>query len=142
MAQQIIGFLTILFVLVCVCFLAYVVTKFVGKRTMGGMKSKYMKVIDTLAMGFDRTIYLVRVGKQYVLMYSSTKGFEFICNVDPSMIDENSFESANNVSNGSSFSKYFEFFKPSKEGNVTTKEDNKVNKNIEKLRDLFNNKRD
>ena len=131
--QYFISILTIILILGCVCFLAYVMTKFVGKRSMNIMKSRYMKVVDSLSMGFDRTIYLVRVGQQYVLMYSSTKGFEFICNIDSNMVNENITNDTN--SNENSFSKYFDFFKPDK------KEDNSVNKNIEKLRDLFNNKK-
>lgn len=138
MASQIFSFMTILFVLGCVFFLAYVMTKFVGKKSMNVMKSRYMKVIDSLSMGFDRTIYLVKVGQQYVLMYSSTKGFEFICNIDSNMVNEN--VESENLTSGNSFSKYFEFFKPSKTEEYT-KENNSVNKNVEKLRDLFNNKK-
>jgi len=138
LAQQVFGFVTILFILACVCFLAYVMTKFVGKKSMNIMKSKYMKVIDSLSMGFDRTIYLVKVGQQYVLMYSSTKGFEFICNIDSNMVNENMATETN--SNENSFSKYFDFFKPGKIDEYP-KENNSVNKNVEKLRDLFNNKK-
>ena len=138
MASQIFSFLTILFVLGCVFFLAYVMTKFVGKKSMNVMKSKYMKVIDSLSMGFDRTLYLVRVGQQYVLMYSSTKGFEFICNIDSNMVSENMLNDATTSEN--SFSKYFDFFKPGKTDDYP-KENNSVNKNVEKLRDLFNNKK-
>ena len=137
MGETIISLLTIVFTLVCVGFLAYVMTKFVGKKSMGVVKSKYMKIIDTLSMGFDRTIYLVKVGEQYVLMYSSTKGFEFICNIDKDKINENNINS--NYSENKSFSKYFDFFKPtSKE--VSTEEDNNVKINIERLRNTFNNK--
>jgi len=132
------GFLTILFVLGCVCFLAYVMTKFVGKRSMNIMKSKYMKVVDSLSMGFDRTIYLVKVGQQYVLMYSSTKGFEFICNIDSNMVNENLLGETTSNENG--FSKYFDFFKPGKIDEYK-KEENSVNKNVDRLRDLFNNKK-
>jgi len=138
LASQIFSFLTILFILGCVCFLAFVMTKFVGKKSMNVMKSKYMKVIDSLSMGFDRTIYLVKVGQQYVLMYSSAKGFEFICNVDSNMISEDVI--SNTDSNENSFSKYFDFFKPGKVDEYS-KENNSVNKNVEKLRDLFNNKK-
>ena len=136
--QYFISILTIILILGCVCFLAYVMTKFVGKRSMNIMKSRYMKVVDSLSMGFDRTIYLVKVGEQYVLMYLSTKGFEFICNIDSNMVNENITNDTN--SNENSFSKYFDFFKPGKTEEYK-KEDNSVNKNIEKLRDLFNNKK-
>lgn len=136
--QYFISILTIILILGCVCFLAYVMTKFVGKKSMNIMKSKYMKVVDSLSMGFDRTIYLVRVGQQYVLMYSSTKGFEFICNIDSNMVNENIVSDTSSNENG--FSKYFDFFKPGRIEEYK-KEDNSVNKNVEKLRNLFNNKK-
>lgn len=136
MGETIIGLFTVIFTLICVGFLAYVMTKFVGKKSMGVVKSKYMKIIDTLSMGFDRTIYLVKVGEQYVLMYSSTKGFEFICNIDKDKINENNINA--NYSENKSFSKYFDFFKPGKEAETT--EDNNVKLNIEKLRNTFNNR--
>ena len=71
-------------------------------------------------------------------MYSSTKGFEFICNIDSNMVNENSFSEITNNENG--FSKYFDFFKPGKTDDYK-KEENSVNKNVDRLRDLFNNKK-
>ena len=136
--QYFISILTIILILGCVCFLAYVMTKFVGKKSMNVMKSKYMRVVDSLSMGFDRTIYLVKVGQQYVLMFSSTKGFEFICNIDSNMVNENNIVDVNE--NQNNFSKYFDFFKPGKLEDAP-KENNSVNKNVEKLRDLFNNRK-
>ena len=87
MGAQIVSLLTILIALGSVCFLAFITTKFIGKKSGGIMKSKHMKVIDSLSTGFDKTLYLIQVGKQYVLMCSSVKGFDFICNVDDSMVN-------------------------------------------------------
>jgi hypothetical protein len=99
-----------------------------------------MKVIDTLSMGFDRTIYLVKVGEQYILMYSSLKGFEFICNVDADRINENIEGSTEN--GRKSFSKYFDFFKTSSyEKNDYSSDSDVIKNNIEKLKNTFNNKR-
>ena len=50
-------------------------------------------------------------------------------NIEPNMIDENTLESQNNEGNNS-FSKYFDFFRPSKEENSTKKDDNLVNKDV------------
>ena len=138
MGAQFISLLTILIAVGSVMFLAYVMTKFVGKRSSGMMKSKYMKVIDSLSMGFDKNIYLIQVGEQYVLMHSSVKGFEFICNIERDLI-------APTISNtpapekNNNFAKYFDFFRTSSE--TSKSNENHVNENMQRLKDLFNNKR-
>jgi len=141
MGAQVISLLTILIATGSVVFLSYVMTKFIGKKSSGMIKSKYMKVIDRLSLGFDKNIYLIQVGEQYVLMNSSVKGFEFICNIDRELI-------APTISNtpapekNNNFSKYFDFFRTSSEPTQTTKtSENHVNENMQRLKDLFNNKR-
>ena len=137
MGAQIVSLLTILIALGSVCFLAFITTKFIGKKSGGIMKSKHMKVIDSLSMGFDKTLYLIQVGKQYVLMCSSVKGFDFICNVDDSMV--NLDVTNTETDKKGTFGKYFDFFKVS-ESNIS-REDKTMNKNLQKLRDAFNNKK-
>lgn len=135
MGAQVVSLLTILIALGSVCFLAFITTKFIGKKSGGMMKSKHMKVIDVLSLGFDKTIYLVQVGNQYVLMNSSVKGFDFICNIDPSMINPDMLNDESEKKN--TFSKYFDFFKVNESN--TSSEKSTVNDNLQKLRDAFNN---
>ena len=136
MGAQFISLLTILIAVGSVMFLAYVMTKFVGKRSSGMIKSKYMKIIDTLSFGFDKTIYLVQIGEQFVLMHMSVKGMEFICNIEPNLIKPTI---ANTPSDSEkSFGKYFDFFKTENKFN-SQKNGNEVNENIKRLRDMFNN---
>lgn len=137
MGAQVVSLLTILIALGSVCFLAFITTKFVGKKSGGMLKSKHMKVIDTLSMGFDKTLYLVQIGEQFVLMNSSVKGFDFICNIDPSMLNTSNINVEDEKKN--SFAKYFDFFKVN-ESNKSTEKSN-VNDNLQKLRDAFNNKK-
>lgn len=134
MGAQIVSLLTILIALGSVCFLAFITTKFVGKKSGGLVKSKHMKVIDSLSMGFDKTLYLIQIGKQYVLMCSSVKGFDFICNVDESMVDINSTNTES--AKKGNFGKYFDFFKVSE--NNSSNEERTINNNLQRLRDAFN----
>ena len=102
------------------------------------MRSKYMRVIDTMAMGFDKNLYLVKIGEQYIVMCSSAKGFDYICSLNNNFsimeTNENSEEK-----NANSFAKYFDFFRPSTD--VKSKsEDNDIQNNIEKLKRMFNKK--
>ena len=139
MGAQFISLLTILIAVGSVMFLAYVMTKFVGKKSTGMMKSKYMKVIDTISFGFDKNIYLVQVGEQYVLMHMSVKGMEFICNIEPELIKPTIANTP--IDEGKSFSKYFDFFKTenNNRSDISNK-GNEVNENIKRLREMFNNK--
>lgn len=136
MGAQFVSLLTILIALGSICFLAFIMTKFIGKRSAGMMKSKYMQVIDSLSMGFDKTIFLVKIGEQYVLMSSSVKGFEFICNLESGMVDAMLRENPPER-NKDGFAKYFDFFKVNQNAENSGK--NNVNDNLQKLRDAFNN---
>jgi len=139
MGAQFISLLTILIAVGSVMFLAYIMTKFVGKRSSGMIKSKYMKIIDSLSFGFDKTIYLVQIGEQFVLMHMSVKGMEFICNIEPELIKPTIVNTP--VQDSKSFGKYFDFFKTENKAQTNfSKMTNDVNDNIKRLRDLFNNK--
>ena len=102
------------------------------------MKSKYMKIVDSLSFGFDKTIYLVQVGEQFVLMNMSVKGMEFICNIDSELIKPTIANAP--VEDNKSFGKYFDFFKTENKASMP-KKSNEVNENINRLRDMFNNKK-
>lgn len=140
MGVQFISLLTILIAVGSVMFLAYVMTKFIGKRSNSMMKSKYMKIIDTLSLGFDRSIYLIQVGEQYVLMHMSVKGMEFICNLDSESMRHTVLNTPE-TSDKNNFGKYFDFFRTENKSNIGSKNGNEVNDNIKKLRDMFNNKK-
>lgn len=138
MGAQFISLLTILIAVGSVMFLAYVMTKFIGKKSTNMIKSKYMKIVDSLSFGFDKTIYLVQVGEQFVLMYMSVKGMEFICNVEPELIKPTIANTP--VESNKSFGKYFDFFKTEAKSGLK-KSENDVNENVRRLRDMFNNKK-
>ena len=138
MGAQFISLLTILIAVGSVMFLAYVMTKFIGKKSSGMMKSKYMKIVDTLSFGFDKNIYLVQIGEQFVLMHMSVKGMEFICNIEPELIKPTIASTP--TDENKSFGKYFDFFKTENKNNTNfSKQGNDVNENIKRLRDMFNN---
>lgn len=138
MGAQFISLLTILIAVGSVMFLAYVMTKFIGKKSTGMIKSKYMKIVDSLSFGFDKTIYLVQIGEQFVLMHMSVKGMDFICNIEPELIKPTIANTP--VEQGKSFGKYFDFFKTENKSGLK-KNGNDVNENIQRLRDMFNNKK-
>ena len=138
MGSQIYGFITIIFILLCLWFLAFIMTKFIGNKSKSAIRSKYMRVVDTMAMGFDKTLYLVKVGEQYIVMCSSQKGFDYICSLNNNFAIMETNDAPEEKSNNG-FAKYFDFFKPSTD--IKSKsEDNDIENNIEKLKRMFNKK--
>lgn len=62
-----------------VLFLAWVTTKFIASKQKVLMKGKTLELIEVLALGMDKRLYLVRAGSSYMIFSSSGKRFEFAC---------------------------------------------------------------
>jgi flagellar biogenesis protein FliO len=79
------GFLEIVFLLVvfcCVLFLAYIITRQVAKRASGRMKSRYMEVVDTLAVGAEAQLFIVKAGDEFFLISKSQKHLSMLTKLD------------------------------------------------------------
>ncbi|WP_094547410.1 flagellar biosynthetic protein FliO [Petroclostridium xylanilyticum] len=78
-------FMNILFGLVVfasLLFLAYVSTRLIGQKAAAAMKSKHMKVIDSITLGIDKNIYLIQVGKKFILVAASGKTLQYLTDVE------------------------------------------------------------
>jgi flagellar biogenesis protein FliO len=67
--------------------LAYYSTRILGKRVSAN-SGKYMRIVDTLFVGNDRTLIIVQVKDEFLLMSSSVKGIEIIKGLDDFTEDE------------------------------------------------------
>lgn len=71
------------FVAFCaVLLLAWATTSFVGRKFKGERKSRNLQVVETLAMGLDRSLVLVRVGEKYYLLANSRGRMDNLGEVD------------------------------------------------------------
>lgn len=61
----------IMFALILVA--AYYVTKFLAKKGMAQSKSKSMKLVESMPLGADKSLHIVKVGAQYFLIGSAAK---------------------------------------------------------------------
>jgi flagellar biogenesis protein FliO len=60
---------------------AYYTTRLLGKKV--SMNSgKYMKIIDVLHLGSDKSLVIVKAGKEYILLTSTAKGIEIVRTLD------------------------------------------------------------
>lgn len=142
------GFMTIVTLLLglaAVSFLAYITTKFIGNKTAQNLKGKLIQVVDMLSLGFDKNIYLVKVQNNFILLHSSPKGLEYICNVEITDIEEVD-ENLKNKTEGIMQNPFENLFKKyihkisavnvvDDNGNAV-KQSNNIPGNIEKLKNL------
>lgn len=77
-----IEYLGVLFVFGSILFLAYVTTRFIGNKAGKALKGKYLNIIETVSIGTDKRLHLVKVAEQYILIASSGKSIEFLTNVN------------------------------------------------------------
>ncbi len=65
-----------------VLYLAYVATKYVANKQNRAMKSKNISVIETVMLGADKRLHLVKAGNGYVLIATTSKTVEFLTKVE------------------------------------------------------------
>jgi len=65
-----------------ILFLAYVTTRYLAGKTNRALKGKYIQIIETVNLGLDKRIHLVKAGSQYVLLAATSKRIEFLTTVD------------------------------------------------------------
>jgi flagellar protein FliO/FliZ len=91
-----------LLVLVLVLLLAWLCSRFLGKRMAYRTKSKYMNVVDQITVGQDRQVVILKVKDETFLVGSSPAGIELLTKLEgeyeeddgtPSNVDKESFKS-------------------------------------------------
>lgn len=135
---------------VIVMILCYYTTKFVGGKFAVGKKNKTMKIVETLSLGLDRCLYLIKVGKKYFLFHSNKKGIELVSEIEIEELASDS-EEVSESANVFEFKKIFDTY--SGLSRKTTKNDDNdksaegsepetigILKNIKRLQKINNNK--
>jgi flagellar biogenesis protein FliO len=122
-----------------VLFLVIVTTKLIGTKAKQAMKGKYIHVIDSINLGLDKSIYLVKVSDDFILLSSSGKKIEFLTNVKV----ENSFENNTNDENNEIFnfkSIFDKYLKKEENDNFTSnnRNNNAFNYNIARIKKIAN----
>jgi flagellar protein FliO/FliZ len=76
-------FQTMFFLLVfgSLLFMAVITTRFIGIKAQKAMKGRHITIIETVSLGLDKKIHLVKAGEQYILIASSGKTMEFLTTV-------------------------------------------------------------
>lgn len=77
-----------LLVVLAIIFAAYYVTKLIAGKAVGMMRSKKMRVVDTLALSRDKQIVIVQVGEQAHLLGVSASGINELALLPGDILDE------------------------------------------------------
>ncbi len=76
--DQIIGVIGVFVILLMILFLCYFVTKRIGKLSTIQQQSKYMKMLDRMAVGQDKSLCIVLIGETYHLIGISAQGINML----------------------------------------------------------------
>lgn len=112
-----------------VLFLVAITTKYIGTRTKKAMQGRYINVIETVNVGLDKQICLLKAGDDFVLIALSGKTITHLTTVSISDFEEDN-ESLQNDSTfdfKSFFENYLNNF------NAAKKEKKPSNKRIEEI---------
>ncbi|HEX2947127.1 MAG TPA: flagellar biosynthetic protein FliO [Clostridia bacterium] len=83
-----------------VLYLAYIATKYIANKQSKAMKSKNISVVETVMLSPDKRLHLIKAGKSYALIATTSKTVEFLTTVE---LDEEAVQETVPVENGFSF---------------------------------------
>jgi flagellar protein FliO/FliZ len=61
---------------------AYFVTKYIAVKGFKASANKNLKIIETVSLGIDKSLLLVKVGEQYLLLGSTQKNISMLTAID------------------------------------------------------------
>ncbi len=147
--DTLISFFMFVIVFGSIIFLAYVTTRFIGNKSGRAMKSKHINIIETVSLGLDSRLHLVKVGEEFVLISASGKNIQLLSRVNiDGYSEEESTKGVNSFAFKEIFEKYIQNFRSKEkiEENINTEEykngtdDNSFQRNLDKLRYITSGK--
>lgn len=97
-----------------ILFLAYVTTRYVAGKSATAMRGRYIQIMETVSLGHDKKIHLVKVNEEYILIASSGKSIEFLTKVDLKEAEKEAVPQK--IGNGFDFKSLFEKYVKSLKG--------------------------
>lgn len=107
MAGTFLSILGVFLIFGSVLFLAYSGTKFFGIKAGKLMKGKNISIVETVGIGIDKQLHLVKVGEKFILLSTSGKNIQMLTEVKPEELGEMNFQSSETVS-GVDFKELFD----------------------------------
>jgi flagellar protein FliO/FliZ len=76
------GILYFLFMSAVILGAAYYVTKYIARKGLNPTRNKNLKIIETVPLGVDKSLLLVKVGEQFLLLGSTQKNITLLTAVE------------------------------------------------------------
>lgn len=99
-------FFLLIIVFLLIIFLSYYFTKLIGKFRYNNNKNSNIRIIESVAVGYQASIQLIKVGDKTILVGVTKERVEFICDVNENSIDLR----VNNIKLPDTFQKYLKNF--------------------------------
>ena len=131
------------FVICLVLLTVFLVTKFIAAGTKKVMKGRYISIIETINLGIDKQIHLIKVENEFILVACSGKNIVYLTNLNIEDYEEDKSQQYSGFDFKSILEKYSNIFgsnKGDKNQNIKTAEEDKsknigvFKKNLEKLK--------
>ena len=130
-----------------ILFLSYVTTKYLAGKSNRAMKGRHLNIVETISLGPDKRIHLVRAGEKHILIASTSKSIEFLTDltIDGEDITNDVPQGTQNVFDFKSFfEKYMNMYKNKKNVSFRTEaytpsnnaEGEKFRFNLQKLKNI------
>ncbi len=100
------GILYFLFMCAVILAAAYFVTSYISRKSFNRGMNKNLKIVETAALGIDKSLLLVKVGEQYLLLGSTQKNITLLSEIDPENLTLRNTAEVNNNIDGESFEAY------------------------------------
>lgn len=146
--------LQILFILIvfgAILFLVSVTTRYIGAKAQKAMQGKYITIIETVNLGTDKRLHLIKAGDEFILLAASGKSIEFLTTLN--LEEYQPLESSSNIAPMFDFKSLYEksikAYKAIKREKVEnhdtkqeenekelTKKDTSFRSNLERLRNM------
>jgi len=113
--EYILNGLFILLTFGSILFLAFITTKFIAGKSSQAMKGRYINIVETVSLGMDKRLHLVKVHNQYILIASSNKKIEFLTSLTLEEIEDVEVSNNQTFEFKQIFDKYIKSFKAKKD---------------------------
>ncbi len=86
--QEILKYFTVLLAFLVVMAILLVTTRYLAYKSKKMMKGNYMQIIESLSLGVNNRLHLVKVDKEFFIISASNKNVEFLARVNISDFEE------------------------------------------------------
>ncbi|HYF83042.1 MAG TPA: flagellar biosynthetic protein FliO [Clostridia bacterium] len=126
------GALYFLFMTAVILGAAYYVTKYLARKGLSSANNKNLKIVETIPLGIDKSLLLVKVGEQYLLLGNTQKELTMLTAVDKEKLTLSNASEVYNNMDGESIESYMDKLKTGNESEGM----NSIKRNLDKLKSI------